>query len=243
MNMATGLEARPYEPIDSTHLLDFQPSRVIWLRQVSYNKLLGTRVGEAQNPGPLANQDDYALHDTWFQWAIHRLGVRKPSIDAFASEHNYRVNRFWTRHDDAFQQDWKKEEWIWANPPFRLLPKVWALLRKQQASCLLAVPVWEHLVSNPLLHQLCVHAALLPDQPIWLFRGATLLPRPNWRTLICVLAGKKLHQHVTTSVWLRSLTKDGDIESNPGPSQVTLAEFATDYLGRLPGSGGWHQVG
>ena len=59
----------------------------------------------------------------WVDRICNRFGV-KPTVDAFATIHNTRFPRFFSRFaqptaagQDAFLQDWRSEECLWAFPP------------------------------------------------------------------------------------------------------------------------------
>ena len=49
---------------------------------------------------------------------IATLDAGTPTVGAFAFPVNARFPRFWTRHEDAFDQDWSQEKLLWINPPF-----------------------------------------------------------------------------------------------------------------------------
>lgn len=59
------------------------------------------------------------------QWLFDRLNEEFHfSIDVCASEENAKVNRFFTKTQDALKQDWTGET-VWCNPPYGRQIKHW----------------------------------------------------------------------------------------------------------------------
>ena len=105
------------------------------------------------------DRNDYKLDPALFQLVTTRFGM--PELDAFASAHNAQLPTFWAGAPqpgaaavDALAQDWSGR-FLWANPPWPLIP---AVLRKAAASpglrLLLVVPEWQSAHWWPLLLQL-----------------------------------------------------------------------------------------
>ena len=66
--------------------------------------------------------ETFTVSEKWFSKLV-QYAEEQPTVDAFASERNNRVQRYWTRKDDAFDQDWGSE-YLWLNPPFSQMEKV-----------------------------------------------------------------------------------------------------------------------
>jgi len=103
-----------------------------------------------------------------------------PARDAFAQPHNALFRDFWSPEDDGLAQDWLGLRPVWANPPFSLLPRVVAKLRQEGGKAIVLSPEWSPAMLD--LHNLARKSVRLPDQPLYLLRGAKLLPAPTWRT-------------------------------------------------------------
>jgi phage N-6-adenine-methyltransferase len=70
--------------------------------------------------------DDRAIRDEDFAPLHERFRF---TVDAAAAPHNAKLPRYWTRDDDALQQNWWAER-VWCNPPYSEIPrwvnKAWA---------------------------------------------------------------------------------------------------------------------
>ena len=94
------------------------------------------------------SHQDWRLNPTSFQHLCHWLN-RKPSVDLFASRTNNQVPAYISRFPDptaiatdAFQQNWSRFPLCYANPPFILLSRVIAKIRRDKATVALIAPVW-----------------------------------------------------------------------------------------------------
>ena len=71
---------------------------------------------------------------------LQELDQGIPSVDAFATRVNARFPSFWTREDDAFEQDWGEEELLWINPHFEHFAEVVQKLAQDGARAILIAP-------------------------------------------------------------------------------------------------------
>ena len=114
---------------------------------------------------------------TWVDRICNRFGV-KPTVDAFATIHNTRFPRFFSRFaqptaagQDAFLQDWRSEECLWAFPPPALLPRVLAKARAESATMVLIALAWNSLPEFPLLRRLASSTWHVGTQNDFLVQG------------------------------------------------------------------------
>ena len=80
------------------------------------------------------------------------------TVDVFAAEENARVERFYTKENSAFCQNFR-EEYVWACPPPRLIIPAIRIFARDKARGVLCFPVWE---SSPFWVGMCpdgVHVA------------------------------------------------------------------------------------
>ena len=57
-----------------------------------------------------------------FATIVRRFG-KKPDIDAFASDENHQLERYWTKKVDGLKKDWKGTV-LYINPPWELLDRI-----------------------------------------------------------------------------------------------------------------------
>lgn len=143
--------------------------------------------------------EDWKVHPRLFHRACSLLRF-SPTVDAFASAMNTQLPRFWSFRPepgslavDAMVQDWRLER-PWANPPFSLVGRTLRLLREQQATAAVCVPVWESQAWWPLLLNMLVRRpVLLPDREDTFLPGlgGSTIPmgRARWRAWVCLLSG------------------------------------------------------
>ena len=69
-----------------------------------------------------------------------------PWIHAFASPTNSRFPRYWTKQQDAFQQDWtpSAQPLLWINPPFEKMDQGLEKIVEDGAHAILIVPEWKY---------------------------------------------------------------------------------------------------
>jgi hypothetical protein len=79
----------------------------------------------------------------------------EPTVDAFASNGNQRVSKFWTIQDDAFKQNWSNEI-LWANPSFSQLDRVLQKILIEDPQGILIVPCWTRFLWFTVLESIAV---------------------------------------------------------------------------------------
>lgn len=145
------------------------------------------------------DREDWKLNPALFRRVCHGLNF-SPTVDAFATNLNRQVTRFWSRYPepeatavDAFAQEWAKEK-AWANPPYSMVGKVLSLLDRQQATALLILPQWPSQAWWPqLLKRLVKAPILLPNRKDTFLpgKGGSMIPagKPGWRAMACLVSG------------------------------------------------------
>jgi hypothetical protein len=116
---------------------------------------------------------------------IQVLRCSTPSVDAFANAENYRFPRWWGEggeHPDAFEMNWRSEDLIWCNPPFKLLSQVVTKAISEQAKLVLICPNWPRLKWWQEL-QRHVHVGHLVPEGTRMFELNGRIPGPtHWDT-------------------------------------------------------------
>ena len=113
------------------------------------------------------------------------------------------------------------------NPPFDLYPEVIDKLRRDCPRALVLAPLWRTGWFGTLFDMATQHH-ILPQGPIFRFRGRFTMPAPAWRTCIFFFAGGNTRTRLP-------LLCCGDVESNPGPayedaSFTDFAQMAGDFV-------------
>ena len=139
------------------------------------------------------------LHPDLFKEIIKRFG--KIQVDLFATGDTAQVPRFvsfraeetaW--YTDVFSRPLPKGLVMYANPPFALIGRLLAKIRRERAEVILVVPVWTSQHWWPDLKD------MMQEPPLSLARkeGMFLLPRnfpqhklqnPSWKMIACRVSG------------------------------------------------------
>jgi hypothetical protein len=144
------------------------------------------------------DRTDWMLNKALFGRLSRQLGPF--TLDLFATRLNAQVPRYVSRFPDpgatsvdAFRQDLRKER-AYANPPFNLITRLLALVKRQRASLTVVLPAWEAQPWWPML------AEMLVAPPIRLpHRLDTFLPghlgnelpmgAPRWTAIAAKISG------------------------------------------------------
>ena len=118
------------------------------------------------------------------------LGAGTPTRDAFASKLNARFPKYWDRDDDAFAQDWAREDLLWINPPFEHFAKVVTKLATDEARAIVVVPEWKHLKWWKALNLLCKSKYRIPrSRKIFRNEEGKLFRQRKWDTWAFLVDG------------------------------------------------------
>ena len=126
--------------------------------------------------------ETYAVTPEWFRKIVNFSDL-DPTVDAFASEGNQLLDRFWTKSENAFEQNWSSEV-LWINPPFSKMELVVQKILLEQAEGILIIPCWERHLWFTVLESIAVKWLDIPHD-VQLFRsihGRPLKQRSGWRT-------------------------------------------------------------
>ena len=146
-------------------------------------------------------QKDYSdkqLHPQLFKQIQQQFG--KLEIDLFASKANAQVSRYVSRraeeeawYTDAFSRPLPKGLKIFANPPFVMMGRFLAKVKRERAQAVVVAPVWtsqpwwpvlvEMMVGQPMMLERRRDMYLLPDHP------QQAMPAPRWETIACRVSG------------------------------------------------------
>ena len=120
----------------------------------------------------------------------------KPSVDLFANVRHHQVPRYFAlgpdphaAGDDAFKQDWSKEERPYANPPWPLIGKVLKKVAQEKLRIMMIVPQWPKAPWFDLLRKISEKSVVLTD-PVYLAEDGHLRPKPWGNTEVHILDGK-----------------------------------------------------
>jgi len=117
--------------------------------------------------------------------AIARSQDVIPTVDAFASHSKHWLEKYWTKHTDAFKKDWTAET-LWINPPEKLIPRILEKILEEEAQGILIVPVqpqkvWFHTLSRITTFWWDVS---LQESVLTTIEGQTLPPTQQWRVRV-----------------------------------------------------------
>ena len=141
-------------------------SREIWL---SAQYVPGDLNAEADSASRLFSEDlEWSLHPTIFS-ELHST-IWSPDIDLFASRLNFKVEKYVSWHPDpgayavdAFSLSWSNMG-CYIFPPFSLISRILAKVRRDKAVAILIAPVWPTQGWYPVpLHSLVQLPVLLPQ--------------------------------------------------------------------------------
>ena len=149
-------------------------ARGIWLAAAHLPGKCNTAADKASRI--FHDQTEWKLDSNIYVSITQALGA--PSIDLFASRHNFQTKPYIAWHPDpgafaidAFSVDWGKH-YFYAFPPFNLIDRVLQKVEAHQASGILIVPQWTTQPWLPVLMR------LLAQEPIILPRGKKVLQLP-----------------------------------------------------------------
>jgi hypothetical protein len=146
------------------------------------------------------NYSDKMLHPDLFNSIVERFG--RIQIDLLATEKTRQVPRYVSRraeekawYVDVFSRPLPKGLRMYANPPFGLLGRFLAKVRREKAEVILVAPVWTAQPWWPDLQE------MMTEPPMYLERkqGMFLLPPefpqdrinpPKWRMIACRVSGE-----------------------------------------------------
>ena len=144
------------------------------------------------------DRTDWMLNRREFRAVEQRWGPF--TLDAFATRLNRQLPRYCSwRPDpeatlvDALQQDYTKER-AWANPPFNLIGRFLARIKRQRATAVVVVPAWPTQPWWPLLAEmLTAEPVLLPHRSDLFLPGhlgnEIALLAPRWSVIACRISG------------------------------------------------------
>jgi hypothetical protein len=164
------------------------------------------------------DRTDWMLHRNLFSRLSRQCGPF--TLDLFATRLNAQVARYVSRFPDpgsvsvdAFRQDLRKER-AYANPPFNLITRLLAMVKRQRTRLTVVLPAWEAQPWWPLL------AEMLIAPPIRLPHGLdTFLPghlgnelpmgAPRWTAIAATISGAPSATAAFRSRWLELCRRNG----------------------------------
>jgi hypothetical protein len=127
----------------------------------------------------LASVGDFELRPRLFRKLCDRWA--KPVRDVFASMDHHQCPDYWSWEDDAFLRCWSpKLGLLFVNPPFNLMGRVVAKLRRDGTDAVVVAPERPHTWWWRFLKNTAVDSVWLPLAPYR--RGGQTLPDPGWRS-------------------------------------------------------------
>lgn len=142
----------------------------------------------SRNPDPL----NYRLDRGMFHKVCNLFNF-KPEVDLFASKDNHQLPLYhsWRMDKESLGNAWSSpwDKPSWGNPPWQLIARMLAKIRKEKATVLVCLPVWRSAPWWSLLVK-------LQATPLYVVRGSLFhnpsgarLPPPRWQILFTVLRG------------------------------------------------------
>ena len=143
----------------------------VWEREIwqSAQYVPGDLNAEADSASRLFSEDlEWSLHPTIFSEL--QSTIWSPDIDLFASRLNFKVEKYVSWHPDPGAYAFDAFSLSWSNmgcyifPPFSLISRILAKVRRDKAVAILIAPVWPTQGWYPvLLHSLVQLPVLLPQ--------------------------------------------------------------------------------
>jgi len=95
----------------------------------------------------------------------------EPQVDLFASRLNHKIKKYvsWEPEPDNWRTDAFSFPWtnmfVYCFPPFSLLPRVWAKVRREGARAIIVAPHWVAQPWFPMLETACRRKLRFPRKP------------------------------------------------------------------------------
>ena len=137
--------------------------------------------------------ENYKLRRDVREQALLKLGIKPEHIyiDLFANDQNAQDFLYCKKGNCAWSYDWskllnKKDEFLWANPPFSKLLRTLTKVAMEKTRMVIITPDWGNSGQNAqwrrLLDRLTVKRIILPAIPLYEKFGnaQNLLPAPQW---------------------------------------------------------------
>ena len=174
------------------------------------------------------DRTDWMLHRSLFQRLSRQCGPF--TLDLFATRLNAQVARYVSRFPDpgsvsvdAFRQDLRKER-AYANPPFNLITRLLAMVKRQRARLTVVLPAWEAQPWWPLLAEMLVAPPIRFPHGLDTFLPGHLgneLPMgpPRWTAIAATISGAPSATAVFRNRWRELCRRNG---APSPPSRDTL---------------------
>ena len=169
------------------------------------------------------------------------------TLDLFATRLNAQVPRYVSRFPDpgavsvdAFRQDIRKER-AYANPPFNLITRLLAMVKRQRASLTVVLPAWEAQPWWPMLAEMLVAPLIRLPHRLDTFLPGHLgneLPMgaPRWTAIAAKISGAP-----SSIAAFRTRWREACLTSGPSRAQGTatrppgaVGSIAVPGLGSIP---------
>jgi len=168
------------------------------------------------------------------------------TIDLFATRLNKLLPRYVSRypepdaaHNDAFTMDLCNERG-YANPPFNLIGRLLAMVKRQRATITIVVPAWEAQPWWPLLAEMLVQPPVLLPRRLDTFLPGHLgneLPMgpPRWEAIAAQISGAPSSTKAFRNRWHSHCRLNGPPKP-PKSTQVrgTTGAIFVPRLGTIP---------
>jgi hypothetical protein len=186
------------------------------------------------------DRTDWMLNRTMFRKLEHNFG--KFTLDLFATRLNAQCPRYVSRfHDpqaiatDAFLQDLRQER-AYANPPFNLIMRLLAMVKRQRATITVVLPAWSAQPWWPLLAEMLVEVPVLLPRQINTFLPGHLgnqLPmgKPRWDAIAAKISGAPSSIKAFQRRWQAACLQNGG--SAPPIATTARGEAGSIFVPKL----------
>jgi hypothetical protein len=190
------------------------------------------------------DRTDWMLHRSLFRRLNRQCGPF--TLDLFATRLNAQLPRYVSRLPDpqctsvdAFRQDLRRER-AYANPPFTVITRLLAMVKRQRARLTVVLPAWESQPWWPLL------AEMLVAPPIRLPRRLdTFLPghlgnevpmgAPRWTAIAATISGAPSSVRAFRLSWRELCRQNGPPKPTPATGRTgDVGSITVRGLGSIP---------
>jgi len=156
------------------------------------------------------------------------MGLR-PTIYAFADDHNHHLPLYWTyfpsphaSETNAMAQVWHRQQLLHINPSWGMIPRILAKLRDETARAMIVAPRWQSACCWPTLESMRLGPPYIISGSLYGDRDGQLA---QWLTQVCLLDATQVGETTknTKHICIRAPRRTSHLTSVNGYIRKPLA--------------------